>query len=58
MPAFKFVNAVKLDQFTVALKRYGWYEVDFSVAEEEYDPATAEVEAQTGEVILTSAPGK
>jgi hypothetical protein len=53
MPAFKLIHAVELDQFTAALKRYGWDEKDFRVAEEEYDPATAEVEAETGEVIIT-----
>ena len=53
MPAFKLIHAVELDEFTTALKRYGWQEEDFSVAEEEYDPATAEVEAKTGEVIIT-----
>jgi len=53
MAAFKLVHAVELDQCTAALKRYGWHEEDFSVAEEKYDPATAEVEAETGEVIIT-----
>jgi hypothetical protein len=43
MPAFKFVHGAELDEFTAALTRYGWQEQDFSVAEEEYDPATAEV---------------
>jgi hypothetical protein len=56
MPAFEFVHGAELDEFTAALTRYGWQEQDFSVAEEEYDPATAEVAAQTGQVILTSAP--
>jgi hypothetical protein len=55
MAAFKLVHAVELDQFTAALKRFGWHEGDFSVAEEEHDPATAEVEAETGEVIITCA---
>jgi hypothetical protein len=53
MPAFKLIRAVELEQLTAALKGYGWHEKNFSVAEEEYDPATAEVEAETGEVIIT-----
>jgi hypothetical protein len=25
MPAFKLIHALELDQFTAALKRYGWH---------------------------------
>ena len=53
MPDFKLVHAAELDEFTAALKTHGWHEEDFRVEEEEYDPATAEVEAETGEVIIT-----
>ena len=55
MPAFKLVHAAELDEFTAALKTHGWHEEDFRLEEEEYDPATAEVEAETGEVIVTCA---
>jgi hypothetical protein len=52
MAAFKLVHAKELDDFTDALKRHGWHEEDFRVEEEAYDPATAEVESETGEVII------
>jgi hypothetical protein len=29
MPALKLIHALELDQFTAALKRYGWHEKDF-----------------------------
>ena len=53
MPAFKLVRTAEWDEFTDALKKHGWHEEDFRVEEEEYDPATAEVESETGEVIVT-----
>lgn len=53
MHAFKLVQTKELDEFTNALKRNGWREENFRIEEEVYDPATAEVEAETGEVIIT-----
>jgi hypothetical protein len=53
VPAFKLVHAEELAEFTNALKRHGWHEEDFRVEEEEYDQATAEVESEIGEVIIT-----
>ena len=53
MRAFKLVNAEEWDEFTDALKKHGWHEEDFRVQEEAYDPATAEVESETGQLIIT-----
>ena len=52
MPDFKLVQAGELEAFAHALRSLGWHERDFGVEEEAHDPATAEVEAETGKVTI------
>ena len=52
MRAFELVRAEELNEFTHALRRLGWHEHDFGVEEEKHDPATAEVEAETGRLTI------
>ena len=55
MPAFKLVQSKELTEFAHALSQYGWREQDFTLEEQVLDPATAEVESKTGDVIVTCA---
>ena len=49
---FKLVRTAELDEFGAILGRNGWRSEDFTVSEDVLDPATAEVEAKVGEVIV------
>jgi len=52
MPAFKLILKAELEQFSATLKNHGWNNEPFTIEEEAYDPAKAEVESETGEVIV------
>ena len=55
MPPFKLLRTDELAEFTAVVKTHGWHEEDFGIEEQAYDPATAEVESESGEVIITCA---
>jgi hypothetical protein len=52
MPAFKLILKAELEQFSATLKNHGWNNEDFTIEEEAYDPAKAEVESEAGELIV------
>ena len=52
MPAFKLIHKEELEQFSAALKGHEWRNEDFTIEEEAYDPAKAEVESEPGELII------
>ena len=52
MPAFKLIHKEELEQFSAALKGHGWRNEDFTIEEEAYDAAKAEVESEAGELII------
>ena len=55
MPSFKLVRADELAEFADVIRKHGWHEEEFTIEEQAYDPATAEVESESGEVIITCA---
>ncbi len=53
MDDFKLIQPAELNAFREALDKSGRRAEDFRIEEDVYDPATAEVEAETGEVLVT-----
>jgi hypothetical protein len=53
MDDFKLITPAELKVFRDTLAKSGQRVEDFRIDEEVYDPATAEVEAETGEVLVT-----
>ena len=52
MGEYELIRTAELDEFRDILARTGWRADDFTVSEEVHDPATAEVEAEAGRVIV------
>ncbi len=52
MAEFQLISREEQDAFIAALRRHGWHPQDFTLTEQPLDPATAEVEAETGEVAV------
>ncbi|GIX29227.1 hypothetical protein [Pelomicrobium sp. G1] len=52
MLEFRLISPEEREAFIAALRRHGWRPEDFTLTEQPLDPATAEVEAETGEVAV------
>ncbi len=53
MGEFKLIRMEELNDFARALAEHGWKAEDFAIEEEQFDPATAEVEGETGELMVS-----